>query len=338
MEDNLQKFLFLGVMISVVMFSSRNSLYKQRATAVFEGASLARLDPPLFVLQSPEVAEPKQEILPQAVEQQGSVESQDGLVARAFYKHKDDPPPEINVQAALVGDVQNGEVFWSRNPDKRWPLASITKLMTAAVISRNMPLNQSTTFTASDFRIESLEQNASSSRFNMSSSSRFTIGDLRKAMLLVSSNESAEAAARVYGRGDFLAKMNANVREWGLTNTFFDDPTGLSSSNQSTAADLLKLAGFIYNRYPEIFRITKIPLVSILDLNSGKKILIKNINNFAGTADFLGGKTGYTDEASGNLLSVFSYRGRPIVIIVLGTEDRFHDTEKLLNWFKNNFK
>lgn len=327
MNDNLHKFLFLGVMILVVVFSGRNSFYKQAARTVsFEKTALARLEPPLFVLTPPEAAEPTEK-----PSNQTFIESREEVATQVFYKYQDDLAPEISAAAALVGDLLGGNIFWSVSPEKRWPLASLTKLMTAAVISRNMPLNQSTTIIESDFRIENSEQ-------NLNVGSRFTVGDLLQAMLLASSNESAEAAARVYGRDGFLAKMNTNARGWGLQDTFFADPTGLSPSNQSTPTDLLKFAGQIYNRHPEIFKITRKPSGSIVDLNSGRKVLLKNINNFAGRADFLGGKTGYTDEAGGNLLSVFLFKRRPIVIVVLGTEDRFGDTEKLLNWFENNFK
>jgi D-alanyl-D-alanine carboxypeptidase len=51
----------------------------------------------------------------------------------------------------------------------------------------------------------------------------------------------------------------------------------------------------------------------------------------------MGGKTGYTDEASGNLVSIFSYGRRAVMVIVLGTSDRFGETEKLITWFKNAF-
>ena len=54
-------------------------------------------------------------------------------------------------------------------------------------------------------------------------------------------------------------------------------------------------------------------------------------NEFAGTAAFLGGKTGYTDEAQGNLVSLFSMRGTPVVIVVLGSADRFGETRTLLD-------
>ncbi|MDO8663964.1 MAG: hypothetical protein Q7K44_00200, partial [Candidatus Liptonbacteria bacterium] len=173
---------------------------------------------------------------------------------------------------------------------------------------------------------------------NLKIGDRYSIGDLMFAALLESSNESAEAIASFVGRKEFIALMNKQVASWGFADTHFDDPTGLSASNQSTAVDLLGLSKQIYEKYPEIFKITQRPSGYITELNSNKKLLIKSINLFAGQDNFLGGKTGFIDEAGGNLLSIFSYRTRPIIIIVLDTGDRFGDTEKLLNWFMATYK
>jgi D-alanyl-D-alanine carboxypeptidase len=132
--------------------------------------------------------------------------------------------------------------------------------------------------------------------------------------------------------------MNARAAAWGMTNTYFGDPSGLSATNESTANDFLKLAQEVYNHYPQIFTTTRTPQTYITEQNSGKKILVKSINNFAGEPDFIGGKTGHTNEADGNLLSIFSYENKPVFILVLGTDDRFGDTQKLYAWFKANFK
>ncbi len=106
------------------------------------------------------------------------------------------------------------------------------------------------------------------------------------------------------------------------------------------------LARKIYATYPQILAITRTPQVTITELGSapaggvGRQTPVKSINDFAGRADFIGGKTGYTDEAAGNLLSIFSYDSHPVFIVVLGTQDgvRFAKTLALYSWFVNNFK
>ena len=106
------------------------------------------------------------------------------------------------------------------------------------------------------------------------------------------------------------------------------------------ADDLLKLAQHIYTNYPQILAITRTPQVTVQNLATNQPVVITSINDFAGNADFVGGKTGYTDQADGNLLSIFSYEGQPIFIVVEGIDDgvRFDATQSLYNWFKTNFK
>ena len=58
---------------------------------------------------------------------------------------------------------------------------------------------------------------------------------------------------------------------------------------------------------------------------------LQNINIFAGQSDFLGGKTGYLEEAGENLVSLFSANNRRIIIVVLGSENRFEQTRELFN-------
>ena len=82
------------------------------------------------------------------------------------------------------------------------------------------------------------------------------------------------------------------------------------------------------------------PEATLTEIGTGTEVAVKNINEFSGEADFIGGKTGYTDQADGNLLSLFSYKGHPVVVIILGTDEnvRFMNTEALYNWFIQNFR
>ena len=80
-------------------------------------------------------------------------------------------------------------------------------------------------------------------------------------------------------------------------------------------------------------------MTTITELNSGKKITVRSINNFAGTPGFVGGKTGNTPQADGNLLSIFNYQGNPVFITVLGAPALpFQDTSALYSWYKNDYK
>lgn len=263
---------------------------------------------------------------------QGFLSTPENITLRAFSQLHNFAQPLITAKAALLADLLTGETYFALNPERRWPLASVTKLVTAAVAMKYSDLNQSTTIRDRDFPIAESENLK-----YLRGGDSYSIKDLLKIMLLSSSNEAAEALANLKERNEFIANMNALVKEWGLVSTHFSDPSGLAAANQSTANELLKISRVIYEEYPYIFRTTQFQKLLVTELNSGRSQAVPNINIFAGRSDFLGGKTGYTDEAGENLLSVFSYRGRPIVIVILGTSDRFGETEKLLEWFKANF-
>lgn len=248
-----------------------------------------------------------------------------------FYRIND-AEPQINSASALISDLRGGKNYWGFSFGKKWPLASITKLMSAAVVMRDFDLNQPITIGAADFSVDEGEK-------NIRPGDRYSASDMLRTMLISSSNVTAEALASSYGRANFIAAMNNLAVEWGLADTHFSDPTGLSVSDQSTAEDIKKMAVKIYDLYPEIFRITRQPSVIITNLDTRMRKKISSINEFAGRSDFIGGKTGYTDEASGNLVSIFNYKkGYNVIVVVLGTEDRFGQTDKLISWFKNSFR
>ena len=82
----------------------------------------------------------------------------------------------------------------------------------------------------------------------------------------------------------------------------------------------------------ELLAITRESEVEITEKTSTLKRKLVAINQFAGSEEFLGGKTGFTDEASGNLVSLFRLHDRPFLIIVFGTDDRFGETARIRDW------
>jgi D-alanyl-D-alanine carboxypeptidase len=156
-----------------------------------------------------------------------------------------------------------------------------------------------------------------------------------KAMLLVSSNDAATAIAEFYGTENFVNRMQMKARELKMHQTTFVDPTGISFLNQGTVADLEKLVRYIDERHPNLLQITASKEGMLREMTRGNERILLNINAFVGTRpDFIGGKTGFTNEANGNLISLFNYRGYKLLFIVLGTDDRFGQTDLLYNWVK----
>lgn len=242
------------------------------------------------------------------------------VTATPFKKYGDEKPNLGQVGVVLVSDLLTGDVYFSLNPEKRWPTASITKLMTAVAVLQKNNLNTQV------------------DGGKIFSGETYAVYDLLEKMLISSSNEAAEALAVFYGYSGFMTSMNIKAQDWGLSETFFEDPAGISISNQSTAFDLQRMVRRIYTSYLEIFKITRRKSAEIVEINSGRRQKVLSNNEFAGQVDFLGGKTGYTDEAGENLVSIFSYNNRPLLIIIMGAKDRFLETENLFDWFKRNYK
>lgn len=241
--------------------------------------------------------------------------------------------PQISAKIALVADLESKDILWGKNLDRRWPIASLTKLITAAYVLKNFDPKTKIVISA-----EKNLNNQATNTLIIFNGETYLVSDLVKLMLLSSSNEAAESLANLENRDNFILGMNNLVKEWGANFTYFIDPTGLSMSNQSTAYDLLNIVYKIKEEYPDILNWSLLPSIKIKELNSQKLKKISNIHPFAGISNFLGGKTGYIPEARQNLISVFNLEGKKIVIMVLGSNDRAEDTKLILEWFKSNFK
>ena len=234
----------------------------------------------------------------------------------------------LSARLALVRFLNDNNRIYELNVNSHWPLASITKLVTALVAEENFDLKKTVTITDQMVLAEG-------EAGGFKTGEVFRAEDLIKAMLMLSSNDAAEALAQDFSRDEFIGLMNKKVAELGLGETMFFDPTGLSPKNQSTPNDIFKIVSYIYENRPDILKITTYKADYITDLNSKKKRKILNINEFAGQSDFIGGKTGFIDEAQGNLVSVFSVKKEPVTIVVLGSQDRFGETKKLLQCVQN---
>lgn len=304
MQDNYLKFLFVGLMVVLGLIS--------------------KVDQDNFQ---------KPAILTASVESVAAITPENHITQTLIYrKNWDLAEPAMMVQSAGAELLYPDFDFYLLNQGGRWPLASLTKLMTAVVALEGLDWN-------GVVKISSVAVAAEGPAGNLEVDEEYTVLDLVKAILVVSSNDAAQAIAEFYGPEDFVAAMNKKSAALEMQETGFVDATGLSFLNQGNIEDLSKLAKYIYNQHPEILEITRQKSVKIVDLSKNKETGLLNINNFAFNdhQDFLGGKTGFTDQAGGNLLSIFNHDGKKVLVIVLGTEDRFGETEKLYNWVKEAY-
>lgn len=229
------------------------------------------------------------------------------------------PDVVSKTKVTLVSDLDNGNDLISYNSNKRWPLASISKLMTAVMAIEEIGKDKEVIVSEDALNVEG-------SYGKLEAGKLYKTEDLMKIMIITSSNHAAVALADfyVFGQKEFVRLMNKKAADLGMIQTVFFDPTGLSPLNQSTANDIRKLMKYIDNNHPEILAYSQERVFGDFD----------NINRFASQSNFLGGKTGYLDEAKQNLVSLFLVNSRRILIIVLGAEDRFGQTQDLLDYLQ----
>lgn len=250
-------------------------------------------------------------------------------VARNFYFIKNDAiKPKILADAYFVGDIDTGEMIAEKNKDKIFPIASVSKLMTATVSMENFDQNETTIISK-----KALDTYGKNGGFILNE--KIKLKELLFPLLLESSNDAAEAISMHSKRDDFIKKMNDKAKELGMASTSFMDPSGLSPNNKSTAYELFKLTKYIKSKNGIIFQITK------KQSYVNKKHSWSSNNQFTRDNDYEGGKSGYTDLAKQTVVSTFKIplgenEDRRIAITLLHTPDRYKDVQNILKYLNKN--
>jgi D-alanyl-D-alanine carboxypeptidase len=247
----------------------------------------------------------------------------------AFYFIKNpEKKPSIKAEAYFVGDLDTGEIILQKNSDKKFPIASVTKLFTATTSVENQKQDEIT-------KVSPKALSTEGENGNFYTNEKIKVSDLLYPLLLESSNDAAEIIAEDSGRTSFIEKMNETVKDLGLASTFFADPSGLSEKNQSTAKDLFKFAQYLKTEKQNILQIT-----TRRSYNNKTHVWF-NTSQFLNFQGYVGGKRGYTDESMQTALSVFSIPlgesgSQNIGIIVLRSPDRLKDVQNIYNYLKKN--
>ena len=241
------------------------------------------------------------------------------------------PPPKVGAAAYIVADIRTGSVYAEKDADTKRPIASISKLLTALVANETIHYDKLLTITPDD-RAETLGTPGS-----LPAGATFTVGDLLHPLLMESNNSIAYTFARYHGSHSFMQWVNAKARAIGMLDTRLEDPSGISANNLSTASDLFKLTRYIYQSQSFILNISRQTEKTIIS-DTGSEYSLANFNHFAGQRMFLGGKTGYTNEAGETMTTIFEVPTEAgtstVAVVVLDTKDRKADIERLVAWFK----
>ncbi len=233
--------------------------------------------------------------------------------------------PEIKAKVVLIQSLDENFPFLSYNTYQTWPMASLTKLLTALVVLEDIGENKKIVI---DEKVVATEGEAGGLR----SGEVFTARDLLKIMLLTSSNDAAAAFENYLGKEKFVRLMNQKARALGMSQTVIFDGSGLSDLNKTSASDLLRLGKYILENEPEIFNWSRVKSQLIQPLNDFQSRTVLNINNLVDEPYFLGGKTGTSDRAGENLFAIVSFKNTRLIAVILGSPDRKKELENLLEW------
>ncbi len=249
----------------------------------------------------------------------------------------DEMEPALRSSAALVVNQDSGEHIYEKNPHNVTPIASVSKLMTAIVtLDMHLPMDEPITITDDD--IDRLKN--SSSRLLVGTT--LTRGEILHLALMASENRAAHALARTApgGIANFVVHMNRTAESLGMHHTHFEDPTGLTSENVSTAEDLVRLVETAV-RYPDIRKYSTSESYEFVSSVNGREYEFHNTNPLVKADNWQIGlsKTGYISEAGKCLVMQATIDDTPVVIVLLDSEGKFTriaDANRIKHWLETS--
>ncbi len=252
--------------------------------------------------------------------------------------------PNVDCAAYIAIDRQTGQIISAKHADVAWPIASITKLMTAHLVSAvGVPTWQVADVTSAD--------DVGGAKLWVYSGDTFTVEDLYYATLVGSANNAANALARSTGwsKEVFVEKMNEVAVHMNLPNTRFEDPTGIELGNVSTAREVARLAETVFdNRNMRRYTTTATAFIDVLSQGTTKKLTNTNWMLWKPEYDdvfVMSGKTGYLIESGWNLVvslrPTLSDKDREVLMVIFGSDSRtesFQDARALAEWAWENHR
>lgn len=242
------------------------------------------------------------------------------------------PVPTLTSHSVVIIDIPSGTVLYERNPRTELLPASTTKMVTALVALENYSLEQVIEVGKVDSELGQV--------MGLFEGEEITVESLLYGLLVQSGNDAAEVLAANFpgGREAFIKEMNEQVKSLNLKDSHFVNPTGFEEENHyTTAFDLAKIAHEALKN-PVFAQMVATEEIDVSDTEGVNWHHLENINQLLGELwGIKGVKTGWTEEAGECLVAYFERNGKQVITVILGSEDRFGETEKLINWVFANF-
>ena len=240
-------------------------------------------------------------------------------------------PPQIAGSSWVLMDPLSGRVIMEENSDERLPPASLTKMMTAYIVERELHEGR---IAMDDMVPVSVKAwRTGGSRTFIQEGTSVPVETLLKGVIIQSGNDASVALAEYIAGSEsaFVDIMNQQARLLGMENTRFQNATGLpADEHYSTAKDMAILAQAIIEDYPENY-----PLYAVKHFTYNN-IRQPNRNTLLWRDDSVDGlKTGHTEEAGYCLVASAKRDQTRLIATVMGTSSadaRAQEVQKMLNY------
>lgn len=244
--------------------------------------------------------------------------------------------PEIKAVAYLVQDLQSGQILAQANADQKIEPASLTKVMTAYLVFQALENKKITPDQTTKTSEHAWRQ--AGSRMFLELGKPVSVQDLMHGLVVQLANDAAVSLAELLAgsEAEFVELMNAEAKRLGMTNTHFDNATGLSSQTHlTTVKDLAILSNALIRDFPQYYKIYSTKSFTYNTITQqNRNLLLFRDDNIDGLA------AGYTNSGGYNLIASSKRDGRRVLSIVAGAasaESRATESSKLLNYALLNF-
>lgn len=239
--------------------------------------------------------------------------------------------PQLSADSYLLFDHRSGKVIASQEPDKQIEPASLTKLMTAYIVSAE--LKRGSVTLDEPVMISAEAQAMKGSRMFIEQNTLVPLGDLLRGLIIQSGNDASVALAEHIAASElgFVDMMNRTADMLGMNSTNFANSSGLPHpEHYTTANDLAKIASAIISEHPETYALYSEREFTYNDITQ------KNRNTLLWRDESVDGmKTGHTNAAGYCLVASAVRDDMRLISIVLGAgsdKSRVADTQRLLNY------
>lgn len=239
----------------------------------------------------------------------------------------------LSAQSVLALDINSGVILLENNSRQKVAPASTTKLLTALVAKKTFALQDIISIQTTPLNV--------GHTIGFQVGEEFSVEDMLKALLINSGNDAAEILAQNHpqGRTGFIQAMNQLASDLHLQESWFMNPSGLdAAAHYSSAVDLSLIAKEVM-KDDFLSKLVNTKQAIITNQAQTNQYLIENTNLLlAEDLGVVGIKTGTTDLAGEALITQLNRAGREVMIVVLGSQDRYGDTRAVINWIFSHYQ